>query len=131
MDIYGDLDESFNPGAGPDNFVYDVALQEDGKFLVGGNSPMSMGILATGLPELHPDGTLDIGLDSGSGAGNPIYALETVKDQKMLIAGFFSNYDGYGGLSNFARINADGSFDDNFYTGGWAQQHCPRMGSSG
>jgi uncharacterized delta-60 repeat protein len=33
----GSLDATFNPGAGMNNLVYDVAVQPDGKILVGGN----------------------------------------------------------------------------------------------
>ena len=34
----GSLDTSFNPGSGADNVIYSVAVQSDGKVLIGGAS---------------------------------------------------------------------------------------------
>ena len=37
LTTYGDLDNSFNPGTGPDNAVQSTSIQTDGKIIVGGN----------------------------------------------------------------------------------------------
>ena len=33
----GSLDSSFDPGTGPDGYIYSIALQSDGKILIGGD----------------------------------------------------------------------------------------------
>ena len=115
LDIFGALDTSFNPGAGANNGVFNITLQNDGKVLVGGDFTTMDNYSLNRIAKLNPDGTVDFGVDTGNGTTFQLYALETVENEKMLIAGSFDSFDGFA-CDNFARLNADGSYDTTFYT---------------
>src|SRR5207237_6751557 len=69
------LDMTFNPGA--NDRISAIALQPDGKILVGGNFTTCGGggsgtIPRSCIARLNPDGTIDAGFDPGaSGSGRP------------------------------------------------------------
>ena len=56
----GSLDDSFSCDvAGPNGWVHALALQSDGKILLGGWFNMVNGAARTNLARLNPDGSLD------------------------------------------------------------------------
>src|SRR5207247_2440505 len=55
----GSLDPNLDPGFGPDNSVYALALQSDGKPLLGGLFTSYNGTRRIGLARLKYDGSLD------------------------------------------------------------------------
>src|SRR5690606_5337296 len=55
----GTLDTSFNIGTGFNSFVPSIALQPDGKILVGGNFTVFNGTTQNRITRLNSDGTLD------------------------------------------------------------------------
>lgn len=55
----GSLDVSFNPGTGPDLYIQTIALQQDGKILIGGAFTHYNGATRNRLARLNPDGSLD------------------------------------------------------------------------
>ena len=54
----GNLLKSFNPGQGPDNPVYSVSFQTDGKILVGGSFYSFDNMIRPGIVRLNLDGTI-------------------------------------------------------------------------
>ncbi len=117
----GSLDTSFDPGLGANNAVNALAVQPDGKVLIGGNFSNYNGIDRRGIARVNSDGSLDLSFNSGTGttfesfAGN-VQALALQSDGKVLLAGTFSAYNGT--PSNYmARVNADGSLDTSFNAG--------------
>lgn len=118
----GTLDTTFIIGSGIkyNQFyagVYTVAIQDDGKILVGGDFFGFNGKSVGNLIRLHSNGSLDTSFNAGSSAtaGN-ILAIAIQKDGKIVIGGSFSAYNGT--FSNkIVRINSDGSMDNSFNTG--------------
>ena len=118
----GSLDASFDPGAnGP---VYTLALQPDGKILVGGNFTMLGGggqgtTMRNYIGRLNPDGSLDTGFDPG--ANNWVGELLVQPDGKILVGGWFTTLGGGGtGTTThnyIGRLNQDGSPDTSFNPG--------------
>jgi uncharacterized delta-60 repeat protein len=116
----GSLDTSFQTSLIAGNFdhrVYAVALQSDGKVLVGGLFNTVDGVSRNGIARLNPDGTLDPSFDPGSGVEGSmftgVYALELQSDGKIVIAGSFTTLNGIN-RSAIARLNTDGSLDSSF-----------------
>jgi len=112
---------SFNPGA--DGGIYAVAVQPDGKILVGGAFTM-LGGGGTGttarshLGRLNPDGSLDTAFNPG--ADGYVNAIAVQPDGKILVGGDFSTLgDGGAGTprSYIGRLNPDGSVDSSFDPG--------------
>ncbi len=63
-------------------------------------------------------GTFDSGfrITSGTGANDPIFSVLALADNKMLIAGAFTNYNGIS-RNKLAKVNNDGSLDTSFSVG--------------
>ena len=118
----GGADGTFNPGV--NGTVHAIAIQPDGKVLVGG-SFSTIGGGGTGLTtrhdlaRLHADGSLDTGFDVGTNGF--VYGLTVQADGKILVGGLFSMIGGGGtgttARNNIVRLNPDGSIDAAFDVG--------------
>lgn len=110
----GTLDPTFDPiGLGANGQVLALALQPDGKVLVGGLFSMCMGVPRNRIARLNADGTLDAAFDVGTGASASVQALALQPDGRVVIGGGFTAFNGVG-RQRLARLNADGSLDPNF-----------------
>ncbi|WBO86744.1 LamG-like jellyroll fold domain-containing protein [Hymenobacter yonginensis] len=121
----GSLDNSFNPsGNGFNTYVQAVAVQADGKVLVGGEFSAYNGNAAAPdhLLRLNPDGSLDSSFNPGGtgfGLNNSVYAVTVQADGKLLVGGGFTAYNGNAAASDqLLRLNPDGSLDSSFNPGG-------------
>lgn len=112
----GSLDASFDPGVGPNDIVWALSVQPDGKVLVAGQFTSVDGVPRNRIARLNPDGSLDTGFDPGSGANYTIDSLTLQPDGKLLLLGSFSQYAGVP-RPRLARVNADGSLDTSFDPG--------------
>jgi uncharacterized delta-60 repeat protein len=97
----GTLDEEFSPHpgvAGGNATVHAVALQPDGKVIIGGSFATYDGVPCNNLTRLNPDGTLDHTFQPGTGIGsvtNPIVnAITLVNDGGIFVGGSFSTFNG-------------------------------------
>ncbi|MEX1132391.1 MAG: T9SS type A sorting domain-containing protein [Flavobacteriales bacterium] len=115
----GSLDTGFNPGAGADDFVTAVAVQNDGKVVIGGFFTTVGGTSRNFLARLNSDGTLDASFNTGSGPNGAVLDIAVQPDGKVLIGGFFSAVNGAARI-RVARLNTDGSVDTGFTTGAGA-----------
>ncbi|HEY6166600.1 MAG TPA: Calx-beta domain-containing protein, partial [Verrucomicrobiae bacterium] len=113
----GSVDASFSPGAGINGSVYAVALQADGKILVGGEFTQVNTTNRSRLARLNADGSLDLAFDPGSGADGPVRALVVQPDGRILVGGSFTNFNGQS-RGRLARVNGDGSLDPTFLPSG-------------
>jgi uncharacterized delta-60 repeat protein len=112
----GALDTTFDPGVGPNNGVFCMALQADGKVLVGGGFDSYNGAPKGRIARLNTDGTLDESFPSGSGAQFVVYAIAVQPDGKILVGGQFETFNGEP-HSMLVRLNSDGSVDNTFNIG--------------
>jgi uncharacterized delta-60 repeat protein len=119
----GSLDASFVVGSGVDDAVQAVALQPDGKIIIGGRFFFYNGTPIENLARLNPDGSLDatfnVGPGLASGLGFGIQAIALQPDGKVIIGGDFTGYNG-ASRNRVARLNADGSLDSSFDPGSGA-----------
>ena len=112
----GSLDTTFtSPLNGGGNGIYAIALQSDGKILIGGGFSNGGGP-AINLYRLNSDGTIDSTFNNPL-PNNPVGSITIMSDGKILIGGTFRLF----GTSpnnfsqNFlARLNTDGSVDRTF-----------------
>jgi uncharacterized delta-60 repeat protein len=109
----GSLDASFNPGTGANDWVHSIALQPDGKILIGGKFTAYNGTTRNRIARLNTDGSLDASFNPGTGADHWVNSIALQPDGKILIGGEFTAYNGT--TSNYiARLNTDGSLDASF-----------------
>lgn len=120
LNANGSLDENFNPGAGTDAVVTALAIQADGKILVGGEFKLSNGVYETKLIRLNIDATTDNSfvVPAVNGAVNDI-AVQS--NGKIIVVGSFYQFNG-ALKGNLVRLNTDGSTDATFVTGTGANQ---------
>lgn len=112
----GSLDHSFNTGTGFNNHVITIAIQKNGKIIIGGSFTSYNDVPKKYLIRLHEDGTLDNTFNLGIGPNNEIRTIEIQADDKIIIGGNFTSYNGV--LKNYlTRLNEDGSIDNSFNIG--------------
>jgi uncharacterized delta-60 repeat protein len=119
------LDLSFNPASGAaGGSIAVVAVQNDGKVLVGGTFTTFNSGPQKYLTRLSPDGSVDTNFNQGSGIAtgthtdelfNPtgVRAIEVQSDGKILFSGSFTNVGG-SPRESIARLHSDGSLDTSF-----------------
>lgn len=112
----GSIDNDFKIGYGPTDPVRDILIQPDGKILICGDFTVFNTKTANHILRLNIDGTIDTSFHPVSGANNPIYSMKLQSDNKILISGNFTTYDGIS-RNRVARINADGTLDTSFSVG--------------
>ncbi len=112
----GSLDASFSAGTGFNNAVNILALQPDGKVLVGGFFTTYNGTAVNRICRLNADGSLDAGFGAGTGFNNTVYTLALQPDGKVLMGGEFTSYNGTA-VNRICRLNADGGLDASFSVG--------------
>jgi uncharacterized delta-60 repeat protein len=110
----GSVDLSFEPGDAATS-AYRLALQEDGKILVGGGVSTVSGMLI----RLNEDGSKDESFGSELELNGLIQSIALQLDGKVLIGGRFTAINGIG-RNRIARLNADGSLDIAFNPGNGA-----------
>ncbi len=112
----GSLDLAFNPGTGANGDVHAVAIQPDGKILIGGTFTQYAGTARNRIARLNTDGTLDLTFNPGTGCNGTVYAIAIQSDGKIVLGGAFTTYSG-GPRNGMARLNANGSIDTGFTIG--------------
>jgi uncharacterized delta-60 repeat protein len=117
----GSLDGSFNPGSGvsggADPSVYSLAVQSDGKVLIGGSFTTFDGVSRVRIARLNANGSRDSAFDPGNGATGgddaTVYSVKVQSDGKVLIAGGFNTVNGTT-RNRIARLTSDGNLDTTF-----------------
>ncbi|WP_260319117.1 choice-of-anchor D domain-containing protein [Wenzhouxiangella marina] len=92
-----------------------IALQADGRILVGGSFTHINGTSRRLLARLHPNGSLDSSFAPVIG-GVSIYAIAVQRDGRILVGGWFETVNGTP-RSRLARLHPDGSLDTSFNAG--------------
>ncbi len=119
----GTLDTTFNTGgSGFDNVVKTIAIQQDGKILVGGLFTKYNDVPVNNMVRLNADGTLDpsfssFTLESATAGVVEISKLLVLNDGKILFSGRFNKYN-FVQTGSIGRLNSDGTLDTTFNTGG-------------
>ena len=109
----GSLDTSFDPGAGANDSVRTVALQADGRILVGGRFSQFNAVTRNMIARLNGDGSPDNSFDPGVGTNGIVSTIAVQPDTRILIGGSFTQLDGVR-RNRIARLNPNGSLDPLF-----------------
>jgi uncharacterized delta-60 repeat protein len=108
------LDTGLNAGANAE--ILAVAVQSDGKIVVGGNFTTFGGQPRARLARFNADGTLDAAFNPG--ANGPVTALLVQSGNRLVVGGNFTTIgSGATPRSRLARLNSDGSVDTAFFQG--------------
>ena len=107
----GTLDKSFTPGTGPNYPVECMAIQSDGKILLGGYFYSYDGTMISKICRINEDGTFDDTFNPGGfGANAGVRAIAIQEDGNILIGGDFTTYNGVP-RTKIARLIGDAPQD--------------------
>lgn len=113
------LDTSFDPGTGTgvDGTLSSMAIQNDGKIIIGGWFNNFNGVSKNHVARLNSDGSVDNTFDAGTGQnGEGVDEVKLTIDQKLVVGGEFSSFNGVS-MNNLVVLNNDGSIDSSFDPG--------------
>jgi uncharacterized delta-60 repeat protein len=109
------LDGQFSTRAYFDDYTQAIAVQSDGKIVVGGDFFRISGISHKYVTRLQSDGRPDTGFNIGTGCNNTVQDVKIQTDGKILVGGFFTTFNG-STVNYIVRLNTDGTRDTTFTT---------------
>ena len=115
----GSLDLGFDPSSNaPDDTVWGLAIQPDGKVVIGGQFANLGGQSLGGLARLNADGSADASFNAnlGFGVDGTVHAVAMQGGTQIVIGGEFQNV-GIAQRTRIARLNSDGTVDNTFNSG--------------
>ncbi len=103
---------TFNPGTAADGTIYSVAVQADGKVLLGGQFLNFNGQPRTRIARLNANGTVEstATFNIGTGADSYVYCFAVQPDGKILVGGLFNSINGQP-RNHIARLNSNGTLE--------------------
>jgi uncharacterized repeat protein (TIGR01451 family)/uncharacterized delta-60 repeat protein len=122
----GSVDTTYNASAGANGFLYALALQPDGRLLIGGDFTTFNGLPRHRLARLDANGQLDSVFDPGTGASDPVRGLALQADGRVIVGGPFTNLGGFA-RRGIGRLNVDGTVDETFDPGAGADNPVAAM----
>ncbi len=106
--------------------IYSIELQQDNKILIGGSFQFFNEESKNNLVRLNRDGSIDKTFEIGTGPigdnndsygfNGYVYDIKIQSDDKILVGGYFYEYNGEECVS-IIRLNSNGSKDDSFSSG--------------
>jgi len=118
LNANGSVDQTFGLGNGINNpAALALALQSDGRIIVGGQFTQVDLTLRNNLARLNTNGSVDLSFDPGpNGPSGDVNAIVIQPDGRIVIGGTFIGYNGFarGGV---ARVLGDGALDLTFDSG--------------
>ncbi|MEP6931024.1 MAG: T9SS sorting signal type C domain-containing protein, partial [Flavobacterium sp.] len=114
----GSVDQSFNIGTAFNDDVNAIAVQQDGKIVLGGKFTAYNGSTANRVIRINQDGTLDNTFHSGSGLNKEaVQVIKIDSSGDITVGGSFNGlYDG-SEVNRLFFLNSDGTLKTDFYTG--------------
>jgi uncharacterized delta-60 repeat protein len=112
----GTIDSGFVYGTGFNSDVTALAIDSNGKILVGGSFGTYNGSTRTRIARLNTDGTNDTEFSIGSGFNGSVGYICIQSDGKILVGGTFTLYNG-STAEQLCRLNSNGTIDSSFSSG--------------
>ncbi|MFN8275152.1 MAG: hypothetical protein U0X58_09775 [Flavobacteriaceae bacterium] len=97
--------------------INSLGLQSDGKIIVGGGFTSYGATSRNRILRLNTDGSLDTSFDPGTGASAVVRKVIVLPDDKILMMGDFTSYNGNFDTYLLARLNSNGVLDTTFTPG--------------
>ena len=107
------LSSAFGAGEGVNGEVFAVAIQSDGKIIIGGRFSAVNGIARNNLARLNTDGTLDRTFAELQGVNGQVSAVAVQPSGGIIVGGTFTQA-GQTEALNLARYTSSGEVDGTF-----------------
>lgn len=113
----GSIDTTFLIRYGLNNqLVHAIAVQPDGKILVGGSFGLNDAYNSSRITRLNPDGSTDTSFHVTSGFNSTVSTIKLLSNGQIMVGGIFTVYNGVT-TNGLVRLNADGTKDVTFNVG--------------
>lgn len=112
----GNLDNSFRTNFTSGGGILALAVQTDGRILIGGYFTNVLGNVRRGIARLNNDGSLDTTFNPGTGVQGIVKAIRVEADGRILVGGHFFSINGTL-RSGLARLTSTGTVDPSFNSG--------------
>jgi uncharacterized delta-60 repeat protein len=114
----GALDPDFTLGTmATGGVIKALAVQPDGKILIGGTFTSYAGTARNRLARLNANGTLDTTfMATGTGFDGEVLEIVVLPDERILVGGSFTTVHGVS-RANLVRLDSNGSRDNTFLNG--------------
>ena len=112
LNTNGSKDTTFTDGI-MNGFIEEIAVQSDGKILIGGSFTTHNSVTKNRLLRLNSDGTVDNTFDIGTGFNLSVTSIFVQSDGKIIVGGTFTLYEGIT-KTRIIRLNSNGSIDNTF-----------------
>ncbi len=106
----GTLDNSFLIGTGTTNTVRALAIQLDGRILLGGSFTNFNGMPLNHIARLNVNGQVDSSFNTGLGTDDSVNAFVLQPDTRIVVVGLFSHANGVS-RNRITRLLPDGTVD--------------------
>ncbi|MBS1797003.1 MAG: VCBS repeat-containing protein [Acidobacteria bacterium] len=113
LNANGTVDSGFAPPL-PNNLLWTVKIQPDGKILIGGEFTMVGQFIRGRIARYTADGALDNTFNPPGGASSSVVAVAVQADGKIVLGGGFTGLNGSTSQVSIGRLNADGTLDAGF-----------------
>lgn len=114
----GTVDNSFISGTGVGTFqnIDAMALQSNGKILIGGTFQDYNGTTCNNFARLNSDGSFDATFNIGTGFDNSVSSIAIRNDGKIVVIGHFTTYGTFS-RDGIILLDPDGTIDLSFDAG--------------
>lgn len=109
----GIINTGITVGTAFNNATTAIDYQSDGKLIIGGTFISYSGITANRIIRLNTNYSNDNTFNSGTGLNGSVGSIEVQSDDKILITGNFTTYNGTA-VGKIIRLNSDGTLDTTF-----------------
>ncbi|MFA6545098.1 MAG: immunoglobulin domain-containing protein, partial [Limisphaerales bacterium] len=113
LNVDGTVDLGFDPGGGPGGTVLALAVQPDGRILVGGQFSLFNGVTHNPVARLNSNGALDTSFDSGPLISGYVASINVLPGGSVLLGGGISA----GSRSRMVQLTSGGALDATFNAG--------------
>lgn len=113
LNIEGKVDKNFSAGLGTNGNINTIAVQYNGKILIGGDFTAYNGLPVNKITRLNANGSQDKTFKTGIGANSSIKKILIQPDEKILVAGNFTSYNNVP-AKGLVRLNKNGTLDNSF-----------------
>ena len=110
----GTLDTTFAPNAGADGIIHTIAVQTDGKIIIGGEFTNVDGTSRNRIARLTTTGALDATFNPGTGCNGSVYAT-LISSTSVIIGGDFTTMNGTA-RTRIAKLTSTGALDTSSFT---------------
>lgn len=112
----GTIDSTFVYGTGTNDNVFSIAIQNDGKIILGGDFSDYNGTAANRIIRINTNGSVDGTFVYGTGFDDTVYQVVLQSNGSVVVGGRFTNYNGTG-ANSIIRLTTLGAIDGTFVYG--------------